>query len=353
MLGTYYYHEIIRKTIIAFGTLFNTIDIKNKKPDGTIHSSVRVPIAYGPIEKFLARLEQKPDLRERVAITLPRLSFEMSSITYDATRKVSTMQTFKAQSTVGNKVAKKVFMPVPYNIGFNLGIMTQYNEDALQIIEQILPFFQPSFNLTVDLVSSIGEKRDIPMILDNMTFDDNYGSGYQEKRVITHTLNFTAKTFLFGPVPTSSEGLIKKVQVDYAARTADRKSTSRDLRYTATATATRDYTDDTVTNLDGNLDTVKTQFNVVDATSLVEQTYIEVGNEVMFIRKITGNTLLVNRGQYSSVIDTHNSGAQISAINAADDALVEQNLGDDFGFSENRFAFNDGRTYSPTKGVDV
>ena len=353
MLGTYYYHEIIRKTIIAFGTLFNTIDIKNKKPDGTIHSSVRVPIAYGPIEKFLARLEQKPDLRERVAITLPRLSFEMSSITYDATRKVSTMQTFKAQSTVGNKVAKKVFMPVPYNIGFNLGIMTQYNEDALQIIEQILPFFQPSFNLTVDLVSSIGEKRDIPMILDNMTFDDNYGSGYQEKRVITHTLNFTAKTFLFGPVPTSSEGLIKKVQVDYAARTADRKSTSRDLRYTATATATRDYTDDTVTNLDGNLDTVKTQFNVVDATSLVEQTYIEVGNEVMFIRKITGNTLLVNRGQYSSVIDNHNGGTKISAINAADDVLVEENLGDDFGFSENRFEFNDGKTFSPTKGVDV
>ena len=353
MLGTYYYHEIIRKTIIAFGTLFNTIDIKHKKPDGTVHTSVRVPIAYGPVEKFLARLEQKPDLRQRVAITLPRLSFEMGSITYDPQRKVSTMQTFKAQSTVGNKIAKKLFMPVPYNIGFNLGIMTQYNEDALQIIEQILPFFQPSFNLTVDLVSSIGEKRDIPMILDNLTFDDNYASGYEEKRVITHTLNFTAKTFLFGPVPTSSEGLIKKVQVDYAARTADRKSISRDLRYTATPTATRDYNDDTVTNLDGNLDKIKTQFNVVDATSLVEQTYIEVDNEVMFIRKITGNTLLVNRAQYSSIIDTHNSGAGISAINAQDDELVEFNLGDDFGFSENRFSFNDGKTFSPTKGVDV
>ena len=105
--------------------------------------------------------------------------------------------------------------------------------------------------------------------------------------------------------------------------------------------------------LDGNLDTEKTQFNVVDATSLVEKTYIEVDNEVMFIRKITGNTLLVNRGQYSSVIDIHNSGASVSAINADDNALIEENLGDDFGFSENRFAFNDGRTYSPTKGVDV
>ena len=105
--------------------------------------------------------------------------------------------------------------------------------------------------------------------------------------------------------------------------------------------------------MDGNLDITKTQFNVVDATSLVEKTYIEVDNEVMFIRKITGNTLLVNRGQYSSIIDTHDSGTKISAINAADDALVEENLGDDFGFSENRFEFNDGKTFSPTKGVDV
>ena len=182
---------------------------------------------------------------------------------------------------------------------------------------------------------------------------DNYAGGYEEKRVITHTLNFTAKTFLFGPVPSTSEGLIKKVQVDYAARTTDRKNISRDLRYTATPTATKDYTGDTVTNLSETLDTVKTQFNVVDAASLVEKTYIEVDNEVMFIKKITGNTLLVDRGEYASTIDTHSGGAVVSAINAADDALVEENLGDDFGFSENRFSFNDGKTFSPTKGVDV
>ena len=107
MLGTYYYHEIIRKTIIAFGTLFNTIDLKHKKQDGTAFSTVRVPIAYGPIEKFLARLEQKPDLRQRVAITLPRLAFELTSIDYDAERKVSTMQTFKSLTT-DTKKARKV-----------------------------------------------------------------------------------------------------------------------------------------------------------------------------------------------------------------------------------------------------
>ena len=187
MLGQYYYHEIIRNTIIAFGTLFNAIDIQHKKPDGTVHSSVRVPIAYGPVEKFLARLEQKPDLRQRVAITLPRLAFEMSSIQYDNSRKVSTMQTFKASTTTGTKVAKKLFMPVPYNIGFRLSVMTQYNEDALQIIEQILPYFQPSFNLTVDLVKSIGEKRDIPMVLDNLSFDDNFSGTYDDNQSLCIT----------------------------------------------------------------------------------------------------------------------------------------------------------------------
>ena len=261
------------------------------------------------------------------------------------------MQTFKASTTTGTKVAKKLFMPVPYNIGFRLSVMTQYNEDALQIIEQILPYFQPSFNLTVDLVKSIGEKRDIPMVLDNLSFDDNFSGTYDDKRVITHDLNFTAKTYLFGPVPTSSEGLIKKVQVDYAARTKDRKTASRDLRYTAEPTATKDYNDDATTVLAANLDTTKTQFDVGDAVSLVEKTYIQIDNETMYIRKITGNTLLVNRGEYSTTIDTHNQGTAVNAINAADDALLD--LGDDFGFSENRFDFNDGKTYSPSKGVDV
>ena len=176
MLGTYHYHEIIRKTIIAFGTLFNTVEIRHTKQDGSEYSTMKVPIAYGPTEKFLARLEQKPDPRRRVSITLPRLAFELVSISYDNSRKISTMQTFKAFTNDSSKLAKKVFMPVPYNLGFRLSIMTQYNEDSMQIIEQILPIFQPSFNVTIDLVDSIGEKRDVPMVLDGINFDDNYDS---------------------------------------------------------------------------------------------------------------------------------------------------------------------------------
>mgnify|MGYP001156863237 FL=1 len=351
MLGTYYYHEIIRRTIIAFGTLFNNIEVQHKTQAGGAFSSVKVPIAYGPTEKFLARLEQKPDPRQRVAITLPRLAFEMDSITYDNQRKVSTMQTFKATTTDGSKSARKVFMPVPYNLGFKLYAMTQYNEDSLQIIEQILPFFQPSFNLTVDLVKSIGEKRDIPMVLENVSFQDNYDSGMEEKRVIIYTLDFTAKTYLFGPVADNASGLIKKVQVDYATDTADRKTASRQLRYIAEPRAVKDYNDDAVTKLAEDITPGQRKFLVTDVSSLVVDSYIAIGSELMFIKEIVGNKLTVRRAEDGTAADSHINNDPIDAVNDADDALIE--VGDDFGFTEYRFEYGDGRIYSPTKGVDL
>ena len=350
MLGTYYYHEIIRRTIIAFGTLFNNIEIKHKTQSGDAYSSVKVPIAYGPTEKFLARLEQRPDPRQRVGITLPRLAFEMDSIAYDNQRKVSTMQTFKAFTTDGSK-ARKVFMPVPYNLGFKLYAMTQYNEDSLQIIEQILPFFQPSFNLTVDLVKAIGEKRDIPMVLENVSFQDNYDSGMEEKRVIIYTLDFTAKTYLFGPVADNSEGIIKKVQVDYATDTANRKATSRQLRYVAEPRALKDYNDDVVSKLAEDITPGQRKFLVTDVSSLVVDSYIAIGDEMMYIKEIAANKLTVRRGEDRTSAISHTNNDPINAVNDADDALIE--IGDDFGFTEYRYEFGDGRTYSPSKGIDV
>ena len=350
MLGTYHYHEIIRKTIIAFGTLFNSIELRHTKQDGSEFSTVKVPIAYGPAEKFIARLEQKPDPRRRVSITLPRLGFELTGIQYDATRKVSTMQTFKAVTTDGSKSARKVFMPVPYNLGFRLSIMTQYNEDAMQIIEQILPIFQPSFNVTVDLVESIGEKRDIPMVLESINFEDNYTSGYEEKRVIIHNLDFTAKTYLFGPIADSSEGLIKKVQVDYNTNT-NIKTPKRELRYVATPRALKDYNDDNVTTLAENINAEVTQFQVTNASSLVVDGYIYIGKELIQIREISGETLLVHRGVDGTLADSHLQGVSIDAVTQDDSDLIE--VGDDFGFSEERFDFGDGRIYSPSKGTDI
>jgi len=244
MLGTYFYHEVIRKTIIGFGTLFNNMVVKHQDANGTIVDEKRVPLAYGPAAKFIARLEQQPDLNKMVAITLPRMSFEMTSIAYDSTRKAGITQTFKAVD--GNKL-KKVFMPVPYNIGFELSLLTKINDDALQVVEQILPFFQPSFSITVDLVSSIGEKRDVPITLTNVTFQDDYEGDFSTRRALIYTFQFTAKTYLYGPIAENPEGLIKKVIVDQYA-SVDTVNAKREMRYTVTPTATKDY------NSDGSID---------------------------------------------------------------------------------------------------
>ena len=228
MLGTYYYHQIIRRTIISFGTLFNDIHIKHNNADDDVISDLKVPLAYGPIQKFLGKIQQQKDLTKPVAITLPRMSFEMTSISYDPTRKVGVTQTFKASD---GQNLKKVFMPVPYNIGFQVSLIAKLNDDALQVVEQILPFFQPSFNLTVDLVDSIGEKRDIPVVLDSVSFQDDYEGDFSTRRTLIYTFSFTAKTYLFGPVASTTDGLIRKVQVDYYNGT-DKQNTKREMRYT-------------------------------------------------------------------------------------------------------------------------
>ena len=230
MLGTYYYHEILRRTVIAFGTLFNDIHIRHTGKNGENLSEIKVPVSYGPRQKFLARIQQQPELNKATTLSLPRMSFEMTNIQYDPTRKSGITQTFKASDGTN---MKKVFMPVPYNIGFELNAMVKLNDDGLQIIEQILPFFQPAFTLTVDLVDSIGEKRDIPMVLDGISFQDDYEGDYATRRALTYTLNFTVKTYLFGPIAESTEGLIKKVQTDFYMNT-DKAAASREMRYTVT-----------------------------------------------------------------------------------------------------------------------
>lgn len=229
MLGTYFYHEIIRKTIIGFGTLFNNIYIRHLNKDGSINDETKVGLSYGPVQKFLEKIQEQQELNKGVAITLPRMSFEMTSIQYDPTRKTSITQSFKTCDKEGN--VKKVYMPVPYNIGFELNIFSKLNDDALQIIEQILPFFQPSFNFTINLVDSIGEKKDVPLVLDSIDFQDDYEGSFQTRRALIYTLRFTAKTYMFGPIAESSDGLIRKVQVDYYSGT-DTQNATREFRYT-------------------------------------------------------------------------------------------------------------------------
>ena len=317
MLGQYYYHEILRKTIISFGTIFNDIHIRHRDGAGKETSDMRVPLAYGPMQKFLARLEQQADLNRATQITLPRMSFETTNIAYDATRKGGITQTFKASD--GSKL-RKVFMPVPYNLSFELNILVKLNDDALQIIEQILPYFQPSFNVTIDLISVIGEKRDVPIVLDNISFQDDYEGDFTTRRALIYTLNFTAKTYLFGPVSDSSEGLIKKVQVDYYA-SVDTENARRELRYSATPQARQDYNDDNTTELKENLTKTKTRMDVGATSSLAVDMRIIIDKEIMKIKEIVdANTIIVFRG-YESIATTHVKGTSIDVLTAADDAL--------------------------------
>ena len=347
MLGTYFYHEIIRKTIIGFGTLFNDIQIRHEDRNGGTLSETKVPLTYGPKQKFLAKLEQQAELSKAVAITLPRMSFEMTSIQYDATRKSGITQTFKASDGTN---LKKVFMPVPYNIGFELSIFSKLNDDALQIIEQILPFFQPSFNITINLVSSIGEKRDVPIVLDNISFRDEYEGDFTTRTALIYTLQFTAKTYLFGPVADTSDGLIKKVQVDYAADTA--ASARRQVRYVATPKALKDYNNDETTTITEDLTTTETRISVTSSGSLSVNDRIVIDSEIMKISQIVDSTtIIVKRGFDSSIPALHTSTSTINLLTTADDAAIVP--GDDFGFNEFESFFDDGKSYSPTKQSDV
>ena len=245
MLGNYFYHEIIRKTVIAFGTLFNDIHVRHDDQAGNALSEIKVPVAYGPRQKFLARITQQAELNKATQITLPRMSFEITSIQYDSSRKSGITQTFKAPNKDNDDKLTKVFMPVPYNIGFDLNILVKLQDDGLQILEQILPFFQPAFTLSIDLVKSIGEKRDVPMVLNNITQQDDYEGDFSTRRALIYTLSFTAKSFMFGHISNTPEGLIRKVQLDYYSD-SNTRTAKRVQRYTVAAKAKKDYNEDNV-----------------------------------------------------------------------------------------------------------
>ena len=347
MLGTYYYHEILRKTIIGFGTLFNQIFIKHEKKDDTTLDTTKVGLAYGPQQKFFAKIREQANLTKPVAITLPRMSFEMTNISYDPTRKSGITQTFKASD--GSNI-KKVFMPVPYNIGFELSIFSKLNDDALQIVEQILPFFQPSFNITINLLSSIGEKRDIPIVLDNISFRDEYEGDFSTRTALIYTLQFTAKTYLFGPVSDTPDGIIKKVQVDYA--TSLPPTGRRQMRYVATPQALKDYDTDETSILRENLTTTETRITVDTTSGLAAKNRIIVDSEIMRIESIEDSTtMIVRRGFDSTIAAEHISETKINLLTTADDALIDPD--DDFGFNEFEEFFDDGLSYSPTKQTDI
>jgi hypothetical protein len=209
-----FYHGLTRKVIVAFGSLFSNIKIERHDNDGTLQQTVVVPLAYAPKEKWLVRIEQDPTLERNVYTTLPRMSFEITGMSYDAQRKVGRMNKITCYKTNGTSHAtlSQQYAPVPYNIDISLYVLTKTQEDGLQIVEQILPFFTPEFTLSLNAIPDMNVVLDVPIILQSVNVQDDYDGDFQTRRFVTYTLNFTLKANFFGPVGTN--GPIKTVYID-------------------------------------------------------------------------------------------------------------------------------------------
>lgn len=208
-------HGTLRKYVIYFGTLFNNIWLQRFDTGGSIAQTMKVPLNYGPREKFLARLDGNPGLDRPIAISLPRMSFEMTGIFYDATRKMNTLNRLSVPNPDYPNNKWYQYQPVPYNISFELSVMVKNAEDGTFIIEQILPYFTPEWTATLNINPDMNVKYDVPIILDNITSEDTYEGNFETRRAIIWTLNFTMKGWLFGPTKgKNSAGEIGKIIKD-------------------------------------------------------------------------------------------------------------------------------------------
>jgi hypothetical protein len=213
MFGDHFYHATMRKSVAVFGTLFNNLKVARTAADGSILNQIRVPLAYGPKQKFLARLDQETGFDAQMAIKLPRMAFEISGVTLDTTQKLAKRNIIS--ETHASDVTKKKTIKhyTSYDIGMSLYIMAKNQDDGLQIVEQILPYFQPEYNVTIKPVTGFDYKQDVSVILGSIAIDDQYEGDFTERRVLIYQLDFTMKMKFFGP--TSDQAIIREVNLDF------------------------------------------------------------------------------------------------------------------------------------------
>jgi len=222
MLGnSHFYNRTIRKVVVAFGTMFNDIVLKRYTADGTASKeSWKVPLSYGAKEKYLTRITSDPTLTKSVQTVVPRISFDLTGMDYDSSRKqLSTLQNFSANT---NTAIKTQYVPVPYNFEFSLSIFVRNQEDGTQILEQILPFFTPDFNVTVDFVPTMNQHYDMPVILNSVTPSVDYEGDGTTTRLLVWDLNFTAKGYIWPPVKEGK--YIRQANTNLYIETASRTS---------------------------------------------------------------------------------------------------------------------------------
>jgi len=210
MFGNHFYHSTIKRAVSVFGTLFNSISIVR-----TGGETIKVPLAYGPRAKWIARLQQDSSLgldgSTRTALSLPRMGFELTSITYDSTRKLTKKTLYKKANASNPLQMQYQYAPAPYDLGFSLSILVKNTDDGLQIVEQILPYFTPDYTVTINTVPDMNEKRDVPIILESVTQTDEYEGDFQTRQVLRYDLEFIMKNYIYGPV--SKSDIIKEANV--------------------------------------------------------------------------------------------------------------------------------------------
>ena len=309
MFGTYFYHQTSRKMVVAFGTLFNTIEVRRTNSSDEVTEVVKIPLSYGPKDKMLARITSDPNLSSSVALTVPRMGFELTSMTYDGARKLNTIGRNVAKGTTG---LKKQYNPVPYNYDFSLFIFVKNAEDGTQILEQILPFFTPEFTITMTLISGMDIKMDIPLVLNDVSSEDTYDGDFATRRSIIWTLNFSMKGYLYPNIVDNAK-VITSTTVDTHLMT---EATAAEPVYIVSEDST----------------VYSTNFMILDSHEIDKSTRIRLLSEESEEASTAGAT--VTRTTVTPKDTT---------------ALTD----DDFGFSETFEFFPHGETHDPVAGTDT
>ena len=308
MFGTYFYHQTSRKMVVAFGSLFNNIEVRRTDSSDAVTEVIKIPLSYGPKDKMLVRISQDPSLNPKVALTVPRMGFELTSMTYDGARKLNTMGRNVKKGTTG---LKKQYNPVPYNWDFSLYVFVKNAEDGTQILEQILPFFTPDFTVTMTLVSGMTVKMDIPLVLNSVTSEDSYEGDFATRRSIIWTLSFLMKGFLY-PSVTDNAKVITSSVVDTHLMSA---ATAADPIYIVAEDSTP----------------YAKNYMILDKHEIDDATRIRMLSEVSEDASSAGQT--VSR----TTVEPTSTGA-----------LTDE----DFGFSETFEFFPQGKTYDPVAETD-
>lgn len=212
MFNQPFYHSTLKKLVAGFGKLFANIYVVRTNTNGTEKERIQVPLAYGPAEKYLARLAEDPNLDRGYSIKLPRMSFEIKTVQYDSTRKLNTIRK-NVQPIEGDPgTVLRQYQGVPYDIQIDLSILSKYIDDANQIVEQILPWFTPAYTITLNTIPDMNYKDDVPVILSGIALNDNYEDDWKNRRDVVWTLSFTVRAMFYGPV--IDKKIVTKAQID-------------------------------------------------------------------------------------------------------------------------------------------